>query len=562
VRSGDRVVVIGGRTGRDGIHGATFSSGAMSGTHTAEFAHAVQIGNAITEKKVLDVLLQARDAPGGPLYRSVTDCGAGGLSSAVGELGRDLGAEVQLERVPLKYDGLRYDEIWISEAQERMVLAVPPDNVPALTDLCRREDVEATDIGRFTDDGRLLLRHGGCTVGDLDMEFLHEGRPRRQRQASWEPPRRESPPQRVPAPAAPAAPRTPDEWRAELLRQLTLPDIASKEWIIRQYDHEVQAGSVIKPLMGPGGGPTDGAVIRPVLGSDRGVALSCGLCPGLSDIDPYVMAVAAIDEAVRNNLCVGGDIGRMALLDNFCWGGVSQPQELGGLVRAAQGCHDAALVYGLPFISGKDSLNNVFDMSADEARRRGWPAQLAIPGTLLISAISVVADVRCCRSSNLKQPGNRLLWLRPMGAARRGRRGRTGGAGQDGWSLATLGAAAAAASRLFNEVAGIRAVHDISEGGLLVAAAEMAIGSRAGLRLDGPLDDGELLRRGLGSYLVEASPGQVPGAVEFAEDALQILDIGEVLEVPRMELIRPGQAPVVWSCDELRSAWRSTFSNG
>ncbi|HVT89977.1 MAG TPA: phosphoribosylformylglycinamidine synthase subunit PurS, partial [Tepidisphaeraceae bacterium] len=272
-QSGDAIVVMGGRTGRDGIHGATFSSAELTETHADEFSHAVQIGNAITEKKVADVILQARDRN---LFTAITDCGAGGLSSAIGEMGQQLGAFVELDKVPLKYDGLRYDEIWISEAQERMVLSVPKDRIDELLELCRGEDVEATVIGHFgTDHRELLLHYHGQEVGRMTMRFVHDGIPMPTRKA------------RIGDTAVAAASNHSQVVRADakqLLLLLANPNIASKHWIIRQYDHEVLGGSVVKPLVGPLQiGPSDASVIRPKLNSMAGVALACGLAPHIED---------------------------------------------------------------------------------------------------------------------------------------------------------------------------------------------------------------------------------------------------------------------------------------
>ena len=300
---GDLIVVVGGRTGRDGIHGATFSSAELTDTHAEEFSHAVQIGNAITEKKVADVVLKACDRN---LFTAITDCGAGGLSSAVGEMGEKIGAAVDLEKVPLKYAGLRYDEIWISEAQERMVLSVPFDRIDALLKLASSEDVEATVIGNFgTAEQELILNYCSNEVGRMSMRFLHDGIPMPTRKAVV-----------LPAPVKRAVKASPGDFRHFLLGHLAHPNVASKHWIIRQYDHEVQGGSVIKPLTGPLQiGPSDAAVVRPKLSSYRGIAIGCGLVPSITD--PYDMAIAAIDEAIRNVVCVGADFSRIALLDKF-----------------------------------------------------------------------------------------------------------------------------------------------------------------------------------------------------------------------------------------------------
>ncbi len=387
VLPGDRIVSIGGRTGRDGIHGATFSSTELTAQSEQVSGGAVQIGNAITEKMVLDVIVQVRDRG---LFRAITDCGAGGFSSAVGEMGAELGAEVELSAAPLKYEGLSYTEIWISEAQERMVLAVPPEHWPALAALCQSEGVEATDLGQFVDTGRLVLRYQGHVVAELSMTFLHSGRPTVVRAASWTPPHE----------AALALPEFGD-FTSDLLKLLAHGDVCSKEWIIRQYDHEVQARTVVKPLVGANDdGPGDAAVVLPVRESTRGLAVACGINPRYGALDPYRMAQCAIDEAIRNCVAVGADPSRIALLDNFCWGNTERPETLGALVLAAEACRDLALAYRTPFISGKDSLNN-------EYKHDG--RSLAIPPTLLISAIGQVVDVRKCVTMDLKEPGNDLL---------------------------------------------------------------------------------------------------------------------------------------------------------
>ncbi|MDZ7372571.1 MAG: phosphoribosylformylglycinamidine synthase subunit PurL [candidate division KSB1 bacterium] len=465
VVSGDLIVLIGGRTGRDGIHGATFSSGALTTESEEISSGAVQIGNPITEKKVVDTLLQARDRG---LYRAITDCGAGGLSSAVGELAASTGAEVHLERVPLKYEGLSYTEIWISEAQERMVLFVPPEKLDEALALFASEDVEATVIGRVTSDRRLRLYYQGHRVADLDMDFLHHGLPQIVRKAEWRPVRH-------PEPDFP----DPQDLTPHLHRLLSSWNIASKEWVIRQYDHEVQGGSVLKPLVGRhDDGPSDAAILRPRLDSYRGIILANGINPKYGDIDPYWMAASAIDEAVRQVIAVGGSRERLALLDNFCWGDPDKPDRLGSLVRAAQACYDVAKAYGTPFISGKDSLNNEFAVDGDS---------IAIPGTLLISALAVMPDVRKAVSMDLKEPGN-LLYVVGVTRPELG--------GSHYWSLwGYVGNSVPKvdlelAPRIFDALSAataqglVRACHDCSEGGLGVALAEMAFAGGLGAAVD------------------------------------------------------------------------------
>lgn len=466
VHPGDLVVTLGGLTGRDGIHGATFSSIELSGESQDLSGGAVQIGNAITEKKVLDVVLQARDRG---LFRAITDCGAGGFSSAVGEMGAEVGAVVELEKAPLKYRGLSYTEIWISEAQERMVLAVPPEHWPALQALAKAEDVDATAIGTFGNDGRLKLTYEGNVVADLSMHLLHEGRPRVVRKAEF------------PAPAAePVDLPDREDYTEDLVKILGDWDVCSKAWIVRQYDHEVQARTIVKPMVGLDG-PGDAAVVLPVLGSSRGLAISCGINPRLGPLDPYSMAGCVIDEAIRNAVAVGADPDRIAILDNFCWGNTERPRTLGALVLAARGCHDYALAYGTPFISGKDSLNNEYTHQGQT---------LAIPHTLLISAIGQVPDVQRCVTMDLKSAGN-SLWIVGQtgdewgGSTYLGHRGLSGGC--------VPRPDAATARETFRAVHQaiirglVRSCHDLSEGGLAAALAEMAIAG--GLGIDASLRD-------------------------------------------------------------------------
>ena len=472
VEPGDFIVAIGGRTGRDGIHGATFSSAELTSESETLSGGAVQIGNAITEKMVTDVLLQARDQG---LYHAVTDCGAGGFSSAVGEMGEEVGAEVWLEKVPLKYEGLSYTEIWISEAQERMVLAVPPDSWEAFRQLCASEDVEATILGRFVETGRLELKYDGANVGDLSMEFLHDGRPPVVRQANYAP-RSEK--------RFEFAPSESRDFTDHLRRILGSWNVSSKEWVIRQYDHEVQGGSVVKPLVGAkNDGPSDAAVIRPNIRSRRGLVISCGMNPRFGDFDTYHMAASAIDEALRNNVAVGADPDRIALLDNFCWGYTDRPETLGSLVRAAVACHDMAVALRTPFISGKDSLNNEFSFEGESGQKQ----TISIPPSLLISALGQMDDVRSCTTMDFKRVGSAIY---QVGLTRN----EMGGShfakieGHDGGSVPQVDPELARRTfkRLHSAIkAGlVLACHDLSEGGLAVAIAEMAFAGEIGARIE------------------------------------------------------------------------------
>jgi phosphoribosylformylglycinamidine synthase len=556
VSAGDWIVVIGGRTGRDGIHGATFSS--LELTHESETVSggAVQIGNAITEKKLLDVLLQARDRG---LFRAVTDCGAGGFSSAIGEMAAGLGATVRLEAAPLKYTGLSYTEIWISESQERMILAVPPEKWPELQALCAAEDVEAAVLGQFEASGRLKLTYEGHVVADLDIRFLHEGRPTVVREAVWPPPshlsHRDNGAISGDGPPESASPVPMTEQEA-LLRLLGHYTVASKEWVIRQYDHEVQGGSVIKPLVGAeNDGPSDAAVLRPLADSWLGVAIGCGINPLYGEWDPYAMAALAIDEAVRNVVAVGADPRRIALLDNFCWGNVHDPVVLGALVRAAEACRDVAIAYGTPFISGKDSLHNTY-RGPDGTRHD-------IPHTLLISAIGRIADVRRCVTMDLKGPGHLLILVGES-------RAELGGSlyyqitRQRGGRIPQVNTQQA--PRLFSAIheaithGWVQACHDLSEGGLAVAIAEMAFAGNVGADVRFLPGEGSNAERLFGEspsrFLLEVAPEHRDAVASLLQD-LPWVEIGITVPEPRLRLAGTNGQWCIWaSLQELKQTWQ------
>ncbi len=542
---GDRIYVLGGRTGRDGIHGATFSSVELSEESETVSSGAVQIGNAITEKKVLDVLLEARDRR---LFTAITDCGAGGLSSAVGEMGEKTGARVELERVPLKYDGLSYWEIWISEAQERMVVAAPPERARALEDLAASEDVECTDIGVFTGDRRLVLTFQGELVCDLEMAFLHAGRPAWVRRSRY---RRE----RGPEPSWSA----PDDLGVSLHALLAAPNIASKEWIIRQYDHEVQGGCVLKPLVGVhADGPGDAVVFTPRLGSDRGVVIGCGMNPRYGDVDPYRMALSAVDEALRNVVAAGGDPGYTALLDNFCWGNTDRPETLGSLVEAARGCHDAAVAFGTPFISGKDSLNNEFRVGSET---------VSIPPTLLISSLSVIDDVRRVVSMDHTRPGSALILVGTTfeelgGSHFFAHLNVAGGEAPD----VRLPEAARIHRAVHRAIAAglVASAHDLSEGGLVVALAEMCFAGGVGASIDTremvcegcETDAARLFSESSSRYLLEVRPEDVD-AVRSALEGIAHSIVGTTSGEPRLCVVGHGGTEILnESLGALKASWQ------
>jgi len=550
VNKGDLAVVVGGRTGRDGVHGVTFASLELDET-SETLGSAVQIGNPIVEKKIVDTLLQARDKQ---LYSSITDCGGGGLSSAFGEMGEEVGLRIDLEKIPLKYAGLVPWEIWISESQERMALAVPPEKIDSLLEVFSAENVEATVIGEFTGDHKLRLFYENNLVADLDMEFLHGGLPRLTKKAIFEKPTYPEPTFEEPVDLAPY-----------LLRILSSPNVASKEWVIRQYDHEVQGGSVLKPLQGvENDGPGDACIATPVLGSKRGVIVANGINPKYSDIDSYHMAASAIDEALRNLISVGGTLESTALLDNFSWGNPDKPDRLAALVRACKACYDIAVAYGTPFISGKDSLYNEYqDTESGE--------QIAIPHTLLISAICVMDDVTKAISMDAKSAsdlvyvvgktynemggshyydihgfiGNNVPQVRPEEGKR---------------TMELLSVA------IKNDL--VRACHDCSEGGIGVATAEMAFAGGYGMKIDlrkAPKSDDVsrndviLFSESNSRFIVEVKR-ELQSEFQQAMEGTDFGLIGEITKSKTFEVISMnGQLVASAQIEELKSAWQSPF---
>jgi phosphoribosylformylglycinamidine synthase len=396
-RPGDAVIMVGGRIGADGIHGATFSSAALDESSPAQ---AVQIGDPITQKMMFDFLLEARRLG---LYSAITDNGAGGLSSSVGEMAQTPGgARIDLEKAPLKYAGLAPWEIFLSEAQERMTVAVPHDDVEAFLDLAARREVEATVLGDFTDDGFLQVTFGSKTVALLEMDFLHDGAPDLELQAHWVPPVFEEPSTRA---------TDPNDTLLDLLARLNL---CSNEKKARHYDHEVKGLSVIKPWVGVHADvPAEATVSLARHGSLRGFVLSEGINPYISDLDTWAMAATVLDEAVRRQLCAGARLDRIAALDNFCWPDPVRSEttpdgeyKLAQLVRACRGLHEVCLAYGVPLISGKDSMKNESTMGG---------VKISVPPTLLLSAIGQIDDVREALTLDFKQPGDVVYVLGETG---------------------------------------------------------------------------------------------------------------------------------------------------
>ncbi|TAL37078.1 MAG: phosphoribosylformylglycinamidine synthase [Spirochaetes bacterium] len=555
---GDRIVMVGGRVGRDGIHGATFSSEALS---SGSPATAVQIGDPITQKKLSDAIVkEARDRG---LYTSITDNGAGGLSCSVAEMAKESGGfRVDLEKVPLKYPGLSPWQIWVSESQERMTLSVPAGTCGEFIALMEKRGVEATVIGEFTAGPRGIVSHNGKTVFDLDMDFLHNGLPKKNLSTS--------------APARPQGtaplPEPPDYARLFVEMTGTL-NTAGFEFISTQYDHEVQAGSVIKPLQGKGRVNGSATVVRPVLDSMKGVVLSQGLYPSYSELDPYLMAACSIDTAIRNAVAAGGTLERMALLDNFCWCDSDNPARLSQLKDAARACYDYAIAYGAPFISGKDSMYNDFK-GYDE---KFAPVKISVPPTLLISSFGVVPDVRACQTMDFKIAGDALYVL---GVTRDETAGseyamlagrRAGGTlfrgtvpGVDAASFAALYRAYTAVLRAGLIASGI----SLERGGFGVALARSAMAGMLGARVEltrlpaegSPRADTLLYAESQGRMLVSVDPARA-AEFETAMTGFPCARIGEVTEAPVIEIGQAGRALARVAIEECLSSYRGRFGN-
>ncbi len=550
IHSGDFIVMTGGRIGKDGIHGATFSSEEL---HSESPTSAVQIGDPITQKKMTDFLLEARDLG---MYRAITDNGAGGLSSSVGEMARLCGGcQLRLERAPLKYEGLQPWEILLSEAQERMTLAVDPQKIEQFLGLARRREVEATVLGNFTDTGKFHVLYDDRTVAYIDMDFFHDGTPEMKLIAKWKPPLHEEPDLAEPG-----------DYNRMLEQMLARLNVCSKESFVRQYDHEVQGMSALKPFVGSeNDGPGDAAVLRPIHGSCEGVVVSSGICPRYSDIDTYHMTACAIDEAVRNAVCVGGRLGHLAGLDNFCWPDPVQSDKtpdgrykLAQLVRSNLALYDYCTAYDLPCISGKDSMKNDYMIGG---------VKISVPPTLLFSVLGRIEDARKAVSMDAKRPGHHVYVVGTT-------KNELGGSeyfahhGFVGNNVPKVDAEAA--KKIYHALAEamdrrlIASCHDCSDGGLGVALAETAFAGGLGITADlsaAPAE--ESLRPDFLLFSESQSRFVVTVATAKAREFEKIMRglpcsrIGKVTKSP-MLLVRDGSGREIVSADifRLKRAWQ------
>ncbi len=551
-RPGDYIVMVGGRVGQDGIHGATFSSEALfSGSPVG----AVQIGDPITQKKLSDAIVkEARDKK---LYNSITDNGAGGISCSIAEMAKESnGCLVNLEKVPLKYPGLEPWKVWISESQERMTLAVPKNKWLKFSELMKSCDVEATIIGEFNNSGRCVVQYHKKTIMDVDMEFLHNGLPVR--------PMKIKPIKSTFNEPVISQSKNLNEILLSMTQRL---NITGFEFISCQYDHEVQANSVIKPLQGKGKINGETSVVKPVFDSSHAVAISQGLYPSYSEIDCYQMAGASIDTAIRNLVAAGVDVNKIALLDNFCWCSSNDPQRLYQLKKAVEACYDFAKIYETPFISGKDSMFNDFK-GYDE---KGNPIKISVPPTLLISSIGLIDNVLKTISIDVKFPGD-LIYI--LGETK----GELGGSEYFAMNKA-----------VGNNVPKVNAIKNkklyqlfykavkkeivssaigITRGGLGVALAKMSLSGKLGIKvslnkLPGQTtrNDFTLFSESQGRILLTINPKNKKVFEKIMKGSL-IKHIGQVINNQRLLIKGLDNKMIVnLNLEKIEKAYKSTFKN-
>ncbi|MBI2599242.1 phosphoribosylformylglycinamidine synthase subunit PurL [Candidatus Curtissbacteria bacterium] len=540
VQKGDLIVTIGGRTGRDGIHGATFSSAEMTAKTTNVSGSAVQIGNAIEEKRIIDAVLALR-AKG--LIRAITDCGAGGYSSAVGEMGSKLGARVFLEKIPLKYTGLAPWEIFLSESQERMVLAISPQNIKRTLAICKLYNTEATVFGRFDGKKRLMVTYGKILVCSLDMEFLHHGLPQRKMVGTTvkNPIRQKLPPKNI-------------DMEKVWIKIMSHGNVCSKEPIIRMYDHTVQGTSVLQPLAGTDlNAPNDGAIIRPLLKKPYGLVITHGLNPALNIIDPYKGSVWAILEAVSNYVAVGGQLKNAALIDNFIWP-FPDEESLAALDQAVDACVDSAKILGMPFISGKDSLSSTYRYPNGKV--------LKIPPVLLISVFGRIPDVAKTASSDFKKLGSTIVLVGKPDLKN------LGGTAYFDITKSTQNSVSSpdpktSANILSSITSAIKtgdalSVHDISEGGLAAALAEMCIGGGCGALVDlakisKERPDFTLFNETPATFLVEV---ESPLAAKKLFANIPHFIIGQTVKTPNIVVTQGSKIVGTVKVSRLKNAWQ------
>ena len=558
---GELIFMCGGRVGADGIHGVTASSAGYS-EHTP--AGHVQIGDPYTQKKMHDFLLEARDAG---LVPYITDNGGGGLSSSVGESARlSPGAEVDLKSVPLKYQGLDPWQIWVSESQERMTVSVRPRDKDAFLALAEKHNVEATVIGAFGGDGKLKLTYGGETCCYVDVEFLEKGFPQWEFEAHWLPPAARG--------LAEPVLKMPEDLGGLLLDMLNSPNLCSRSWINRQFDHEVQGTSVIKPFAGPRQEVAgDAVVMQPVLESGAGLAMSSVLLTEYGDIDTYHMITASVEEGFRRVLAVGGDPMQVGGVDNFCWpsiqyGPVANPDgryKAAQLVRACWGLKDACLALGIPLLSGKDSMY----VDGMIPGRHGLARRISGPPTMMFTATAPVPDLKRAQTLEPKLAGDLVYVLGEtrdeLGAS--ALYGLLGFVGRNipqtdfGVSL-KLGKAVSAA--LDESLLASTCV--LSRGGLAYALARMAMAGELGLEVDldgmgGGMDSlKKLFSESTGRMAVTLDPRRRDQFEQMME-GVPCYRLGRVCAQKRLTINSGGQILIDQPVSGLRRAYNLRFGD-
>jgi len=548
INAGDKAVMIGGRIGKDGIHGATFSSLVLD---EASPVSAVQIGDPITQKKMSDFLMEARDLG---LYQGITDNGAGGLSSSLGEMAEYSGGIViDLDKCPLKYQGLAPWEILVSESQERMSLAVEEKNLKAFLDLAAKRDVEATVVGEFNDSGYLSILGGGRLAGYLSMEFLHKGLPSMKLKAVWKRPSKNI--TKVEC----------KDYKEMFKRILSDPNVSSRETLVRQYDHEVGAVSVVKPFVGKNSdAPSDGAVLKPVYGSSKGVTVTHGICPRVGDWDTYNMAMCAVDEAYRSHIALGGDPESASVLDNFCWPDPVKSEKtpdgeykLAQLVRTCKGVNRICLDYGLPLISGKDSMKNDASMNGKK---------VSVRPTILISLMGMIKDTKKAMTSDFKASGDLIYVLGNT-------TGDMGGSTFEKVSGAFLGSSpkvdSKSAFKMYGQLAKaieqglVESCHDMSDGGLAVCAAECAMGGECGFDINiaalpgvDAVDDTRVLFAETPSRFVISVKKEKAAEFEAAFTGVPLKRVGVTIQDEKLVFKRGDREVLNISLLDAISAWK------
>jgi len=546
VKAKDLIILCGARTGRDGIHGATFSSKELD-EQTVGLTSAVQVGNPIEEKKLTEAILRARDKN---LFDAITDCGAGGISSAITELAKGYGARVYLDKVPLKYRGLSYTEIWISESQERMVFFTDPDNLKEIKQIFEEEDVEVNVVGEVSGTNKLVLLYADNKVCDLDMDFIFN-LPKLKKKAVWIEKNQKN-----------CKIEEKNNYDNDLKTLVSRHNIACKDWILREYDHEVQGGSVIKAIEGFDTlAVNDAAVIRPDLNSKKSVAVGLGVNPFYSDIDPYWMAALAIDEALRNVVSVGASLDKTFILDNFSWGSPMEQKTLGGLIRASLACYEFATYFKVPFISGKDSLYNEYMLDGKH---------ISIPGTLLISAVSVISDWQNCITNSFRNEES-LVYIVGFTKSELGSSEYFRNLGIKEGLVPKVDKKRA--KKTFEQLSAaiqkgiIISCHDCSEGGLAVAISEMCMGADLGASIflgevpkeSNLLDYEVLFSESPSRFIIEVAKDKK----NLLEKALAGLDygfIGCVNDTKKLVVYNLKSAKIIdLDLLDLREAWMGTF---